>query len=333
VVTMADVAREAGVSVSTVSHVLNRTRPVRQETEALVRAAVERTGYIQDGIARSMVTGGTTTVGVAMSAISNPYFGEVLQAIERTLAAAGYSLLLVDTHDDPDLELKAIESVLARRVDAIVLAPSSEPGRSLARAARAGVPVIILDRLVRAPLDQVGSYNTAPTAQLVDHLVGHGHHRIAMISGRDGLATTEERVKGYRRGLRDHGIAFAPELLVGGDGSDDVAEQAVARLLRLEDPPTAVVVGNNLMTIGAMRGLRAAGLRVPSDMALVAFDDFSWSDLFHPRLTTMAQPTTELGERTVELLLARLADPDRPPQRVRLRTSLVLRESCGCPPG
>jgi LacI family transcriptional regulator len=332
VVTMAQVAREAGVSISTVSHVLNGTRRVLPATEAAVRSAIESTGYIHDAVARSLVVGGTKTVGVAMSAISNPYFGDVLQSIERALTRAGYALLLVDTHDDSTMERTVVETLLGRRVDAVVLAPSDDPAPALARATRAGVPVVLIDRLLDARIDQVGSYNIGPTAQLVDHLVGHGHERIAMIAGLRGIATTKERIAGYRRGLRRNGLPFDPGLLVAGNGSDLEAQAAMARLLDLDPRPTAVVVGNNLMTIGAMRGLRAARVRVPDDMALVAFDDFVWADLFEPRLTAIAQPTTQIGQRAVDLLLARLAEPDRPPQKVRLKTTLVVRDSCGCTP-
>ena len=334
-VTMADVAREAGVSISTVSHVLNGTRRVLPQTAASVREAIDRTGYIHHAVARSLVTGGTMTVGVAMSAISNPYFGEVLQSIEQTLAAAGYSVVLVDTHDDPEVERAAVESLLTRRVTAVVLAPSAEPHDTLRRTQRAGVPVILVDRVLDADFDQAGSHNVGPTAQLVDHLVLHGHRRIGMIAGRPGLTTTRERLLGYRRGLRQHGIPFAPELVAGGDGTDPGAARAVDQLLRLEEPPSALVVGNNLMTLGAMRRLRAAGIVVPGGMALVAFDDFTWADVFEPRLTVMAQQTARLGERAARAAARQVGEPrrippDGPPASVPRRPG-VLRVRCRGP--
>ena len=329
-VRMAEVAGLAGVSTSTVSHVLNGTRRVLPATEAAVRAAIESTGYIHDTIARSLVTGGTMTVGVAVPAISNPYFAESLHAIEPALTLAGYSVLLAETNDNCHQEQQAVASLLRRRVDALILAASDDPGRALASAARATVPVVLIDRVVDADLDQVGCVNAAPAAQLVAHLADHGHRRIAMIAGRRGLATTEERIAGYRRGLRTHGLRFDPELLAAGDGSDVQAERAVQELLSRELPPSALIVGNNLLTVGAMAGLRAAGVEVPRDLALVAFDDFPWADLFHPRLTTIAQPTQQIAERAVAMILARLADPDRPPRTVRLKPRFVHRDSCGC---
>jgi LacI family transcriptional regulator len=327
---MAEVAGLAGVSTSTVSHVLNGTRRVLPDTEAAVRAAIESTGYIHDTIARSMVTRGTMTVGVAMSAISNPYFADFLHSIERALTLSGYSLLLAETHDNSHEEQQAVASLLSRRVDAVILAPSDDPSRALASAARAKVPVVLIDRVINAPLDQVGCYNAAPAAQLVDHLAGGGHRQIAMIAGRRHLATTEERIVGYKRGLRRCGLRFDPEILLCGDGSAVEAERAVRKLLDLEDRPSALIVGNNLMTVGVMAGLRAAEVEVPRDLALVSFDDFAWADLFHPRLTTVAQPTQQMGKRAVAMLLARLADPERPLRKVRLKPTFVHRDSCGC---
>ena len=329
-VKMAEVAGLAGVSTSTVSHVLNGTRRVLPETEAAVRAAIESTGYIHDTIARSLVTGGTMTVGVAMSAISNPYVADSLHAIAQALTLAGYSVLLAETHDNSHTEQQAVASLLSRRVDALILAASEDPSRALASAARAEVPVVLIDRVIVADLDQVGCFNAAPTARLVDHLADRGHRRIAMIVGRRGIATTEERIAGYRRGLRSHGLRFDPQLLAAGDGSDVPAERAVRTLLSLEDPPSALIVGNNLMTVGAMAGLRAAGVEVPRDLALVAFGDFAWADLFSPRLTTIAQPTQRIGERAVAMILARVADPERPTRTVRLKPTFVHRDSCGC---
>jgi LacI family transcriptional regulator len=332
VVTMADVARVAGVSVSTVSHVVNKTRPVRPDTRAQVLAAISDTGYTQNTIARALATASTTSIGMAMSVISNPHFAELAHAIEAGATAAGYTLLFGDTHDEPGPERRIVDALRSRRVDGLILAPS--PGaaaETLPRLAAEGFPAVLIDRLVDPGFDQVGTENEAPTAELVGHLVAHGHRRIGLVSGRDGLSTSAERIAGYRRGLAEHGLPADPDLLVSGGSRPNVATAATERLLALADPPTALVVGNNTMTIGAMRALRAAGRRVPDDLALVAFDDFEWADLFSPRLTTVAQPCAEIGAHAVRLLLSRLGQPDLPPRTVRLRPEFHRRESCGCP--
>jgi LacI family transcriptional regulator len=328
--TMADVARVAGVSISTVSHVMNGTRNVSREAERAVREAIRATGYTHDRIARSLATGNTRTIGLAMTAISNPYFAELAHAIEREATRGGYSLLLADTHDEPDRELRAIEDLIGRRVDGVILAASARPAAALELLHKRAVPTILIDRLMPVELDQIATANIEPTAKLVDHLAELGHRRIGMVAGLEGLVTSEERIEGYRRGLDAASLAYDPELVVRGDSAAEPARAAVHRLLALERPPTALVVTNNSMTIGVMRALREAGRTVPDDMALVGFDDFEWADLFHPRLTTIAQATTELGQQAVSMLLSRLANPGLAVRKVQLEPRFVHRDSCGC---
>ncbi|MFF2650726.1 substrate-binding domain-containing protein [Streptomyces sp. NPDC058045] len=196
--------------------------------------------------------------------------------------------------------------------------------------AERGIPTVVIDRFVSKKFDQVGVENAESTATLVEHLVGVGHRRIAMISGLRGLSTTSERVSGFRTGLERHGLVADPQLMITGHGDERHAEEAVHLFLALPEPPTALITGNNLMTIGAMRALTDLGLEVPRDIALAAFDDFPWADLFRPRLTAVAQPLAEIGQTAVQLLISRMADPDRPPRTFRLPSRFMHRESCGC---
>ncbi|MFE1863757.1 LacI family DNA-binding transcriptional regulator [Streptomyces anandii] len=339
--TMADVARSAGVSVATVSHVLNGTRPVLPHTRQAVLDAVEELGYTPNGLARSLVTSRTRSIGLAVSAISNPYFTEILQGVEASALEHGYSLLIADPHDDPVHELRAARLLHERRVDGVIVAPSAAPHELVAHLARHAVPTVFLDRLVDtdavtgaagpAYFDQVCADSAEPTAQLVTHLAGLGHRRIALVAGAPGLSTSSERITGYRHGLAAAGLPHDERLVVHGDSTAEGAERATEALLSLAVPPTALVTANNAMTIGALRALRGNGLSVPGDMALCCFDDFDWAELFSPRLTAVAQPAKELGARAVGLLLDRLGAPDRPPRTVRLPCTFVHRTSCGCP--
>lgn len=335
-VTMADVARRAGVSTATVSHVLNNTRAVSDDTKAAVLAAVEETAYTPNTVARSLATSRTTTIGLVLSAISNPYFGDLLSAAERAAAAAGYTLLLVDPHEDPEYERTVVARLHNHRVDGVVLAPSARPDAALEYLARHEVPTVLLDRLISGgladDLDQVGSENQQATATLTRHLVEHGHRRIALVEGLVGLSTTDERRDGFVQALAEAGIERDPALEVSGESATDPARVAMAALLAGPEPPTAVVVGNNSMTIGVIGALRDAGARVPEDVAVVAFDDFAWADLFAPRLTAMAQPFARIASEAVRLLLRRQAQPDAPVEVLRLPPTFVIRESCGCAP-
>ncbi|WP_437091954.1 LacI family DNA-binding transcriptional regulator [Streptomyces sp. enrichment culture] len=337
--TMADVARSAGVSVATVSHVLNGTRPVLPHTRRAVLDAVEELGYTPNTLARSLVTSRTRSIGLAVSAISNPYFTEILQGVEAEALEHGYSLLIADPHDDPEHERKVVRLLHERRVEGLIVAPSARPRELLAYLGRHRVPAVFLDRVVDgsgdggARFDQVCAENTEPTARLVTHLAELGHRRIALIAGLPGLSTTTERITGYRHGLAAAGLPYDERLLVHGDSASAGAERATAALLSSGARPTALVTANDAMTIGALRALRAHGLSVPEDIALCCFDDFAWADLFSPRLTAIAQPSRDIGARAVQVLLDRLAEPDRPARTVRLPCAFVHRTSCGCPDG
>ncbi|WP_405738031.1 LacI family transcriptional regulator [Streptomyces sp. NBC_00028] len=338
--TMTDVARSAGVSVATVSHVLNGTRPVLPHTRQAVLDAMDELGYTPNTLARALVTSRTRSLGLAVSAISNPYFTEILQGVEAEALRHGYSLLIADPHDDPVHERKVAQLLHERRVDGVIVAPSPEPGDLLAYLDRHRVPTVLLDRVVGdAPrFDQVCAENVGPTGRLVSHLADLGHRRIGLVAGLPGLSTSDERIAGYRSGLTTAGLPYDEQLVAYGDSASSGAERATAALLALADPPTALVTANNAMTIGALRALRDHGLSVPGDLALCCFDDFAWADLFSPRLTAIAQPSKEIGAEAVRVLLARLAAPDEPARTVRLPCTFVHRSSCGCadtvlPPG
>ncbi|MFI1370565.1 LacI family DNA-binding transcriptional regulator [Streptomyces longwoodensis] len=357
--TMADVARHAGVSVATVSHVLNDTRPVLPHTRQAVLDAVEVLGYTPNTLARSLVTARTRSIGLAVSAISNPYFTEILQGVEANARERGYGLLIADPHDDPEHERTVVQLLHERRVDGMIVAPSAEPSALLAYLTRHRVPAVLLDRTVDTPggapaegtagttvedtaegdgsfdgvprFDQVCAENTEPMSRLVTHLAERGHRRIALVAGLAGLSTTAERIAGYRLGLAAAGLPYDERLLVHGDSASEGARRATAGLLSLAVPPTALVTGNNAMTIGALRALRDRDLSVPDDLALCCFDDFAWADLFSPRLTAIAQPSREIGAEAVRVLLERLDAPRRPARTVRLPCAFVHRTSCGCP--
>ncbi|MGW7257786.1 LacI family DNA-binding transcriptional regulator [Streptomyces sp. NPDC054834] len=335
--TMADVARSAGVSVATVSHVLNGTRPVLPHTRRAVLDAVDELGYTPNTLARSLVTSRTRSIGLAVSATSNPYFTEILQGVEAAALEEGYSLLIADPHDDPEHERKVVQLLHERRVDGMIVAPSADPRGLVAYLGRHDVPAVFLDRVIDgrtgtgSRFDQVCAENTEPMTRLVTHLAGLGHRRIGLVAGLPGLSTTSERIAGYRHGLAAAGLARDERLEVCGNSESAGAERATAALLALTPAPTALVTANNAMTIGALRALRARDLFVPGDIALCCFDDFAWADLFSPRLTAVAQPSRDIGARAVQVLLDRLAAPDGPARTVRLPSSFVHRTSCGCP--
>jgi LacI family transcriptional regulator len=329
--TMADVARLAGVSTATVSHVLNRTRAVNPPTVAAVKDAIRATGYTQNSVARSLAGATSSTIGVAVSAISNHYFSDVISAVEVACSKQSLMMFLADTHDDPVHQRQVVKEFYQRRVDGIVLAPVSDEESDILGFLRANnVPTVLIDRVVDDHFDQVGAENLEATAELVLHLVAHGHRRIGFVAGRTGLLTSRERLDGYRRGLSLAKLPEKADLVAIGDSSVTGGCEAAHRLLGRGRPPTAIISGNNLMTIGTLRALREAGLRVPEDVALAGFDDLDWAEFSSPPLTVMAQPAQELGRIAVDLLVRRLKDPSKAPETIRLPPKLVIRASCGC---
>jgi LacI family transcriptional regulator len=333
-VTMTEVAQTAGVSVSTVSHVVNGTRLVAPATRAKVHRAMRLLGYQHHPIARSLAAGSHQTIGLALTAASNPYWVELIQGIDGEATRAGLNLIIVDTRDNARHEAAAVANLLAHHIEGLVIAPAvGWKDLTLPLLRDHPVPYVIVDRIDPVlRVDQVGVENETATAAVIDHLISIGHTRIGMVAGIPDLSTSTERLRGYRMAHQHAGLPVDPSLVQDGASSSEGGRKAALALLDHPEPPTAVFAANNNMTIGALAAFRAAGVRVPRDLAVTAFDDFAWADLFSPGLTTVAQPSTAIGARAVQLLLRRMTDPGAPPQTVRLPAEIMHRESCGCPP-
>jgi len=329
---MTEVARSAGVSVSTVSHVVNGTRLVAPATREKVHRAMRLLGYEHHPIARSLAAGSNRTIGLALTAASNPYWVELVQGIDGEATRAGLNLLIVDTRDNARHESAAVANLLAHHIEGLVIAPADGwRDLTLPLLRDHPVPYVIVDRIdpdLRA--DQVGVENEASTAAVIDHLISIGHSRIGMVAGISGLSTSSERLRGFRLAHQRADLPVDPALIVDGASTSEGGRRAALALLDLPNPPTAVFAANNDMTIGTLAALKAFGIRVPRDLAVAAFDDFAWADLFSPGLTTVAQPSAAIGARAVQLLLRRMTDPEAPPQTIRLPAEIMHRESCGC---
>lgn len=329
---MADVAAAAGVSISTVSHVLNETRRVDPRTRDAVLAAIESTGYRRNALATALATSRSGVLALSISAGRNPYFGPLMRAIESRASELGYTLMMGDSHDDPEIETRLVGSLLDRRVDGMILAPAphSEAG-TIPTVRRAGTPLVLIDRLSPADVDQVASEGAEPVARLTAHLAELGHRRIGVLTGHPGIQSTIERIQGFTGAMTAAGLRAAPRHIRCGDSRADEARRQTLAMFRARAPrPTALVVLNNEMTVGTMRALRELQLRVPDDVALVAYDDFEWSDLFSPGLTAAAQNVDAIGRRAVDLLVERIGGFDGPRRVERVPTAFHHRDSCGC---
>ncbi len=328
---MQDVALAAGVSLATVSHVLNETRFVRPDTVELVRKAIRETGYTPNTLARALVRNSSSSVGLVFSWIANPYFSDIICSIESECYDAGISVLFSDTNDDPEKELKVIQDLHQRRVDGIFFAPSPDPlDRSFEYLVANEIPAVLVDRMPDKPFDKVGVDNSKALYLLVDHLAGHGYKKIGFVPGHEGYDTTHERIQGFSARMHHHGLDPGVRIASPCNTTEEATAQVEQLLTRGQ--LDAIITGNNLSTIGAMKALRHLGLRVPRDIALVGIDDFEWADSFEPRLTVIAQPCQDIGRNAAALMNSRIENPTGPIRTVRLEPRLVIRESCGCSP-
>lgn len=329
--TMAEVARRAGVSVSTVSHVVNRTRFVSPEKAKLINDAIAAMGYQPNELARSLKVASTNSVGLAISAISNPYFTDIICAVEAECARLGLMVFLSDTQEDPDRELQVVRAFHQRRVDGVILAPSGSPQRAIDYLADKKLPCVLIDRFADDRFDQIGVENETAMRALIDHVISFGHKRIGYIAGQPGLATTRERIEAFSASLAANGLECPPHYVSPENVDTASATASTHAILSRPAPPTALVTGNNMTTIGAVRAIREKGLSIPRDLSLVGFDDFEWADCFEPRLTLVEQPCTEIGRQAAALLSERIASSDAAPRAVRLQATLQARQSCGRP--
>jgi LacI family transcriptional regulator len=329
-----DVAKEARVSLATVSAVVNESAYVSPGLKTRVTAAIQKLGYQPNLVARGLAKQQTRTIGMIAPNIANPFWPEVVRGVEDATHAAGYTLLLASNDDDRTKEARYLRMFLAKRVDGLLLTKAVGPldteAAAMLRAAK--TPVVQLMRSTTAfGGDRVLVDEREGVYEGVAHLLRMGHRRIAMINGVEKVSTSMQRLEGYRGALKDWNVEPDPALVAHGDFR--VESGYIAGVQLLKQKPDAVFVANYLMTVGFMRALRQYQLRCPEDIAIVTCDDHPWLDSFHPRLTTVNLPKYELGQAAARTLMRRLQPGDEPPpkraQVVTLKTALCLRESCG----
>lgn len=331
--TIRDVAEKAGVSVATVSHVVNGSRRVSPEVKARVLKAIAALKYRRDGIARSLRMSQTRTIGLMISDISNPFFADFVRGIEDAVHARdpNYNLILCNSEEQEDKERRLFDVVLEKRVDGIVIVPAGGNRDYLNDLIGTGLPVVFADRFLPGlDADAVIVDNRDASFRLVTHLIRLGHRRIAALNAHLAATSIRERIEGYRDALEAAGIPFDERLVVTSRSRIEDAVVAGSEVLDLRPAPTAAFCTNNFMTLGLIRALSDRGLRCPEDMAVIGFDDFPWASTFRPRLTVVSQPSYALGQEAANLLFDRLLKKRTgPPVRLTLGTSLIIRESCG----
>lgn len=328
-VTIQQVADHAGVSTATVSRVMANSERVSEKLTQKVLKSVAELEFSPNRTASSLRTKRTKRIGVIISDIQNPFFTSVIRGIEEVLEEYNFVLFLCNTDEDPAREKIQIRTLISEGVEGIIIATSHSDFDTHIRLTDR-ISIVAIDRTYNEnSLDAVSVTNKHGVYEAVSHLLSLGHQSIGFIGGPKTLSTSNERFEGYKDALLSKDLQLTPNYYCYSDFRQAGGYKAMKDLLRLSSPPSAVVVANNLMTLGALEAINESKLKIPDDIAIIGFDDMSWAPSLNPPLTAIAQPTYELGKVAAELLLDRLKDKDRPYRTVLLNTQLIIRASCG----
>jgi len=330
-VTIKDVAREASVSVATVSRVLNNAGVVRPETARRIRDVARALRYTPHSGARSLITSKTHTIGVLLPDLYGEFFSEMIRGIDEGARANNYHILVSRAYADRS-EIEEAMRAMRGRVDGVVVMSPNVDSESLSNIP-ANLPVVLLCSGNRSSaLDSITVENYRGAKEMVSHLVSLGHRNIAIINGAEGTADAAERLRGYRAALKEAGIPVSRSLEYSGDFTDASGYAATGLIIQQSPRPTAIFAANDSMAIGALSALREAGIRVPDEMSVTGFDDIPLARYMDPPLSSVKVPIAELGTHAVDMLLNAITHKNsHKRRREKLSTSLVLRSSCGAP--
>lgn len=330
---MRDVAERAGVSVTTVSHVINETRPVSDDLRRRVLEAMHALGYQPNALARSLRRKETHTIGMIVPDSANPFFAEVARGIEDASFEQGYSVILCNSDGDLEKELLYTNVLSEKRVDGILFVAAGVSTEHIRALQARQMPLVVVDRdIPDVVVDSVLIHNARGGWLATQHLIELGHRRIGCITGPSDVTPSAERVIGYQQALQEAGIPLDEALIVKGDFQYESGYRAAQQLLALDDPPTAIFACNDLMAVGAISAAVELGFQVPARLSVVGFDDIRLASFANPPLTTVAQPKYEMGVVAMTMLLERMRERDMSPRRRLLDIRLVVRQSTGPAP-
>ncbi|ROR08956.1 ribose operon transcriptional repressor RbsR [Erwinia sp. JUb26] len=329
--TMKDVARLAGVSTSTVSHVINNNRFVSEVIREKVTSAIRELNYAPSALARSLKLNQTRTIGMLLTASSNPFYAEVVRGVERSCYERGYSLILCNTEGDKDRMDRSLETLLQKRVDGLLIMCTESHLPSAEILGRyPSIPSVMMDW---APFeggsDIIQDNSLLGGEMATQHLISRGYTRIACIAGPQDKTPARLRLEGYQRAMATAELPILPGYLVDGDFEFEGGFNAMQQLLTLEPRPQAVFTSNDAMAVGVYQALYQAGMTIPQDMAVMGYDDIELARYMTPPLSTIHQPKDELGELAIDTLLHRLSSPGASQQLLVLTPELIARASVG----
>lgn len=327
--TIIDVAREADVSFSTVSRVVNGKGYISPKTRKRVMEAMTRTGYVVNRQARALAGGKHQVVGLLVPDLDTSYIGEILRGIDEELAAVSWDLMLYTTHRRKTRESVFVASLTQGMTDGLLMILPMDPAAYTDSIRERGFPYVLIDYGEEDDTGpSIGTTNRQGAIDAATYLIELGHRQIGFITGNQEMRCSRERLAGYRQALTDGGLVYDPDLVREGDFRQPLGYSLTRDLLDLPDRPTAIFASNDQSAFGAMDAIRDAGLRIPDDVSVIGFDDVPAASLAHPPLTTVRQPMAEMGRLATRMLLDSIANPGQEGTRIDLPTELIVRESC-----
>ncbi|MFB9994816.1 LacI family DNA-binding transcriptional regulator [Deinococcus oregonensis] len=330
-VTIHDVAREANLSIATISRALNRPETVAAQTRERVLVAVAKTGYRPDAVGRSLREGRSRSIGLIVSDIRNPFYASITKVVEDAAYERGYGLLICNADEQPARAREALHFLASHQVSGVIHVPTGESTELLQELIGKGIPIIDLDRVSGLADPSAVMVDNRQGARLAaQHLIELGHTRIAVIAGPPHLTSGAARLAGFEQTLQAAGITLAPQYLTYGDFREASGRRAAEQLLTLPEPPTALFVANNEMMAGALGAVLELGWRIPEQLSLIGFDDARWAKYMHPPLTVIAQPIEAIGRLAAQQLFDQL-DQKASAQIHVLEATLIVRASTSVP--
>lgn len=328
--TIKEVGIEAGVSIATVSRVLNGQSGVSEELIALVQAAVTKLNYRPNGIARALKISRSRCIGLIIPDIENPFFPALVRGVEDAAQKQGYAVILCNTDGKAEDEKSYLKFLLSKQVDGILFVGNLSYEKNKSWLSTLPVPLVLLDRpMLGAPFATVLVDNELGALLAVDHLIKNGKRHIGIISGKHQSLTSEQRIAGALQSLKNHGYSFNEQLLGTGDFTFDGGYQATEILISTGQPFDAVFVANDMMAIGVVECLRKYGKEVPDQVAIVGFDDIPMAKWYKPSLTTVKQPVYEMGQVAVRIMVEQIKSGITKENNKILTPELIVRQSSG----
>lgn len=321
--TIRDVAKLAGVSISTVSLAFNGSGPVKPKTREAILEAAKSLGYEPNPIAQSLARGHTQLIGMVMGDVSNPFLARLLKGVERLALEQNYLVVVSDSDTDYERELAILDHLVALKVAGIILTPHGQSEPYLERLRSLKTPLVLLDHKIGdVGGDFVATDNILASAMITEHVIRLGHRRIAHIAGFEGLWTSEQRKKGFRDTMVAAGVEVDESLILHGDYQGERAYECTMRLLTQPRPPTAILAANNVMALGALQAMNDIGFKCPDEISLASIDDVPWGDVIRPRITMVVQPVEEIAKSATEFLMDRIKN--RKAQAVAPREKILI---------